>query len=187
MKQQLHIVVIGANGGTGKEFTQQALDAGHRVTAIVRTPEKLVMEHPNLKIVKGDVLQASGFENEIENIDVIISALGVHSQKPTTIYSQGITNIISAMKNKNIKRIFCISAQAIEISPAIPLWQKIVTKYILQRIFKNTYEDTRLMEQIIKQSNLDFTIMRPPMLKDKPFTGKCRFAINAFLKNPVSI
>jgi len=185
------ILVIGANGGTGKQCVAIALDAGHHVTAMLRNPDKLNLRHPNLEIVKGDLMQPDTIMRYLENKDVVISAIGVSgglfSDKPTTLYSQGNKNLLNEMQKTGVQRAFFISASAIEISPVLPLMVRLAEKYVLQKLLKHMYADITEMENIVKQSGIDWTIMRPPKLTDKPVTGRCRFAINNFLKNCLSI
>ncbi|HEY9002405.1 MAG TPA: SDR family oxidoreductase [Mucilaginibacter sp.] len=187
-KPALNIVVIGANGGIGKQVVELALEAGHNVTAILRNPAKLAMTHTNLQIVKGDVMSPETFEDYLEGKDAIISALGTNAVTKTTIlYSEGNKNLLKAMKKKGVRRAFFISASALEISPVLPLFVRLVEKYIVQKILKHMYADLRIMEKLIKETDTDWTIMRPPRLTNGPATGKYRFAINSFLKNCLSI
>jgi len=184
----LNLLVIGANGGIGKQTVEIALKAGHHVTAVLRNPANLTVKHPNLEIVKGDVMYPDTFERYLENKDAVISALGAReATKPTTLYSEGNKNLLNAMNKKRLRRIFVISASALDISPVLPFFVRLVAKYILQKVLQYMYDDQRLMEKFVKESNTDWTIMRPPRLTNKPVTGRYRFAINSFLKNALSI
>ena len=186
-----NLLIIGANGGIGRQCVELALKDGHHVTALLRNPAKLNISHPNLQIIKGDVLQPVTFELALENQDAVISAIGVSggfgADKPTVLYSQGKANLLQAMSKKGVKRAFFISASAIEISPVLPFYVRWAAKYILQKLLKYMYADLRTMEQLIKESNSNWTIIRPPRLTDKPATGNYRTAINIFLKNALSI
>jgi putative NADH-flavin reductase len=184
----LNILIIGANGGIGRQSVEIALKAGHHVTALLRNPANLTLTHTNLKVVKGDIMQLESFERYLENKDAVISALGARqATKPTTLYSEGNRNLLNAMKKMGIRRVFFISASALEISPLLPFYVRFAAKYILQKLLKYMYADLRIMEKLVKESDTDWTIMRPPRLTDKPVTGHYRFAINQFLKNGLSI
>ena len=184
----LNILIIGANGGIGKQAVELALQAGHNVTALLRNPAKLAVKHTNLQIVKGDVMAPETFEDYLEGKDAVISALGTNMiRKPTILYSEGNKNLLKAMKKKGARRAFFISASAIEISPVLPFYVRFAEKYILQKILRHMYDDLLIMEKIIKETDIDWTIVRPPRLTDKPVTGEYRFAINSFLKNCLSI
>jgi putative NADH-flavin reductase len=181
------VVVLGANGGIGGQAVEMALKQGHSVTAILRTPSTLTLTHPNLIAVKGDILKPETWEQYLENKDVVISAIGATTRKETTLYSQGARNLLNAMKKTGANRVFFISASGLDVNPSHSLFIRWATKYALQRLFKNMYADLRQMEQIVKESDLNWTILRPPRLTNKPFTGRYRFAINHFLKAGLSI
>src|SRR5437588_2338714 len=87
----LRLLVIGATGGTGREIVQQALGQGHEVTAFVRDPAKLQIEHANLRIVKGDVLDYTSVESAMRGQEAVLSALG-HKRffYPNKIQSEGM-------------------------------------------------------------------------------------------------
>ena len=96
----IKIIVFGATGATGREVVKQGLEKGNQITAIIRTRSEFDLQHEHLKVIKGDVLQMATFEEEIPGNDAVISCLGNGSStKPTTVYSTGIKNIISAMNN----------------------------------------------------------------------------------------
>jgi putative NADH-flavin reductase len=181
------IVVLGANGGIGRQAVEMALTQGHCVTAILRTPATLTITHPHLTVVKGDILKPEAWEKYLENKDGIIAAIGTTSLNETTLYSQGARNLLNAMTKMGTARVFFISASGLDVNPSHTLLIRLATKYILQRIFKNMYADLNRMEKIVKESNLDWTILRPPRLTNAPFTGRYRFAINSSLKGGLSI
>lgn len=182
------IMVFGATGGTGREAAKQALEKGFEVTAVVRNPSGFDLQHEHLKVIKGDVLQSSTFENEIAGKDAVISCLGTGSgTKPTTLFSEGIKNIISAMNQAKVKRIVCISAGALETNKEMGFFARLLIKAVLQPILKNLFSDMRLMEAEIETSELDWTIVRPPRLKNKPLTGKYRIAVNSHVRRPSSL
>ncbi len=182
------IVVFGATGGTGKEVIRQALQLGYQVTAVVRNPAGYPDEHPRLHIVKGDVLHLATFEQYIVGNDAVISCLGTSANlSPTTIYSDGIQNIISAMGKAGVKRLICISSGALYTNKNMGVFIRLLAKVVLQKILKNIYADMRVMEATIENSNLDWTVVRPPMLKDKPLTGRYRTALHSHIKRPFSI
>jgi len=181
------IVVFGASGGTGIEVVNQALEAGYHVTAIIRDTESFPICHQRLKRVKGDVLEPKTFEMSLNSVDAVISCLGVQHRKPTNVYSQGISNIIQGMKNENITRMICISAGGVEVAPNNSLIMKFLIKYVLQRIFKNSYADMLKMEEILKNHEINWTVVRPPRLQNGEKTGKYRIAVNEFLNRMSSL
>jgi putative NADH-flavin reductase len=188
----MNIFISGANGGTGRPAVEQALAAGHKVTALVRDPAKLPITHPNLKVISGDIMQLKTFVNFLQGQDVVVSAIGVTggsllNDKPTTLYSQGSVNLLAAMEQYGVTRIFCISASAVEVSPELHPFIRFITKYVIQKLLKHMYADIRLMEYILRASDADWTIIRPPQLTYGPLTGQYRTAVNGYLKNCLKI
>jgi putative NADH-flavin reductase len=144
-----NILVIGANGGIGRQAVEEALAAGFHVTAVLRDPSKLTLVHPHLEIIKGDILEPAGFESYLPGKDAVISAIGVKGglthDEPTTLYSQGNFRLLEAMRRAGIKRVFFISASAVEISPVLPFVVRLAAKYVLQKLLRHMYSDLRAM------------------------------------------
>lgn len=181
------IAVIGANGGIGKCTVLSALKAGHSVTAILRTPAKLQIEHPNLEIVQGNILNPRGLDIYLANKDVVISTIGKNSLKKTTLYSEGSKNLIDILQRTGTARLFFISASGLEVNPTHSLIVRFATKFILQKLLANMYADLWKMEKTIKESGLAYTIIRPPKLTNEPEIGKYRIAIDDFINGGLKI
>jgi putative NADH-flavin reductase len=181
------IIVFGATGNTGKLVVEQALQAGHQVTVVIRNPEVFTIRNQNLEIIKGDVLEPMTFENAIKEKDSVVSCLGIKKREPTTIYSNGVRNIITAMRKENVNRIICLSAGAVIVPPKSSFILKFVTKNILQRLFKYMYADMLRMEKILSESDLNWTVIRPPRLINTKRTCKYRTAVNEYISNPSKI
>jgi putative NADH-flavin reductase len=181
------IIVFGATGGTGKLVVSQALQAGHKVTIVVRNPNVFDIQHQNLDIIKGDVFQSRTFEKAVVGQDIVVSCLGTQKREPTTVYSDGIKNISKAMQKAGIKRLICLSAGAVIVPPKSNFLMKFVIKNILQKVFKNLYSDMLVMEEMLKTMDLNWTVIRPPRLKNAQHTGQYRISINEHLTRPSSI
>jgi len=176
----MKIVVFGATGGTGREVVRQALHAGHYVTAVARTPSAIPFQHEHLKILRGDVLAPETLPQTVTGQDIVVSAVGAPDRSPTRIYSAGLMNILLAMHNAGVRRLICISASGLDPGALI---QKLIAKPILWWLFKDGYTDMSHMEIIVKASNVDWTILRPPRLTDSPRKGKYKVAVNEQLSN----
>jgi putative NADH-flavin reductase len=177
------IIVFGASGGTGRMVIEQALLAGHQVTAVVRNPAAFSLRHPNLDIVEGDVLQLPTLSGKLEGHDIVISCLGIPKIQQTTLYSQGMRNIVACMRQSGVNRIICISSGALEV-PAKSSWiMTFLLKNVLQRIYKPVYADMTLMEGILSESGLDWTVVRAPKLTDGKQTQKYKVITNEPLRS----
>jgi putative NADH-flavin reductase len=187
-----NLFIAGANGGIGRKVVEQALMAGYHVTALVRDPAKLPIHHAHLKIVQGDIMKPETFAGALVGHDAVISALGVSdagllNDKPTLLYSKGGANLLAAMKTHGVMRALFVSASGLDVSPALPWYARFFARYILQKLLKHMYSDLREMENIIKASDMQWTILRPPQLTNGPLTGDYRTEVNGFLKNALKI
>jgi putative NADH-flavin reductase len=174
----MKLVVFGANGGTGAHVVEQALAAGHLVTAVARRPEVITQTHRNLSVMQGDVLKPDTLSQALNGQEAVISVLGVTNGSPATLHSEGITNIIRAMQSAGVRRLIALSAGGLEPGPLI---QRLIAKPLLWYFFGEHYADLVRMEDAVKKSGLDWTIMRPPRLMDTPHTGRYKEAINIHL------
>jgi len=180
-------MVFGASGRTGLEVVGQALEAGNQVTVVLRHPERFPIRHEQLRIITGDVLQPKTYENSFFGIEVVISCLGSRNREPTTVYSEGVSNILMAMQKVNVNRIICLSAGAVEVPPKASFIMKFIIKNVLQRLFKYSYADMLIMETILGQSNQNWTVIRPPRLLNGDKTGNYRTIINDYLAGMSSL
>lgn len=185
----MNIVVFGATGGTGKEILSQALAAGHHVTAVARRPDAVTAEHPNLRVVQGDVLKRESLSGVLNNAEAVVSALGAHSgRRPTEVYSLGMKHIREAMKEAGVRRIVTLSAVPVSRPEEKGFVDRYIVHPLLELFFKGSYEDLRRMESDLRQTKeLDWTVLRPPRLTNKPVSSKYRMAVESQLENAQEI
>lgn len=174
----MRLTIFGATGGTGKHLLEQACDAGHEVTAVVRDPARLTYTHPELTVVTADVMDPAAIEPHIAGRDAVLSAIGSASAKqPTTVQTDSTTSILKAMNEVGVRRFLVVSNCGMVTEGDGPLTKHLV-KPILWRILKNPWTDMLHMEEVIRASDLDWTIIRPPQLTDGPRTNRYRTAVN---------
>jgi putative NADH-flavin reductase len=174
----MNLVVFGATGGTGCLVVEQALAASHTVTAVARNPSAVAIQHQQLTLIRGDVLDPATIAQPIAGQDAVVSAIGVRDRAPTTLYSAGIAHIMAAMQAASVCRLVSVSASGLDPGPGIVRW---LAKRLLWRLFRHAYTDMACMEAAVKASAMDWTIVRPPRLLDKPPAGKYRIATNEHL------
>lgn len=178
----MKLAIFGASGGTGKHVVRQALSRDHDVIAVVRRPDALTLTDERLSVRQGDVLDADSIWQAIEGSEAVISALGVGAQRaPTTIYSEGISNIVAALPAAGVSRLVAISA-----APAGPwseagAFERWIILPLLQRFFGASYDDMRRMEEILAHSGVDWTVFRPPRLTDHEAKGNYRTSTSGAL------
>ena len=169
----MKIAIFGASGRTGILTVYQALDKGHLVTAFARKPSTVTIRHKKFKVVQGDILEYEKVKQAVEGQDIIISALGVESRKPTTVLSEGTRNILRAMEECKVSRFICMSSAGILGNDAGILFGKIIMPLFLKQVF---LDKVRQMK-IIQETNLDWVIVRPTSLTDAPKTGKYKITL----------
>ncbi len=175
----MKLVVFGSTGGIGAQVVEQALAAGHEVSAVARRPAAITLRHERLEIVQGDVLDPQMVRQAVTGKDAVISAVGARNRAPTTVYSDGVANMIKVMQSTHVRRLFCVSASGLEPGP---LWQRLIAKPILWTILNEMYSDLVRMETVVKRSTVDWTILRPPQLTNGPHTGHYQVALNQHLR-----
>ncbi|MCF6473166.1 NAD-dependent epimerase/dehydratase family protein [Nonomuraea sp. MG754425] len=182
----MRLFVFGASGGTGAHLLAQALEAGHRVTAVARTPRSL-SGHPHLTALRGDVLEPGEWRQALAGHDAVLSCLGSAHRRPTTVYSQGMAAIVAAMQDCEVRRLACVTSASLDLSPAAPLGQRLLIGRVIRPLYRHMYADMAEMERIITASDLDWTVVRPPRLTDAPFTGRYLTTVNEHLPRTRSL
>jgi putative NADH-flavin reductase len=188
LKRTHSLLVIGATRHTGKEVMQQALAGGHAVTALARDPARIETQHERLRVARGDVLDPGTLAPAIAGCDAVVSSLGVTSayRAPTTLYSDGMRNIIAAMRGAGVTRLVAITAAPLGSGEGETLTMRLLDK-VMWAAIKEVYSDMARMEDVIRASDLDWTIVRPPRLTDKPARGHYRTAIDRGIRGGYSI
>ncbi len=175
----MKILLIGATRGTGKEILSQALAQNHEVTALVRNPATLTLQNSNLKVVQGDILDTASVEQAMVGQEAVICSLGLsisESRKPTTIYSDGTRNLIAAMNKQGVHRLVCITGVGSGDSRGHGGF--LYDNIFLPLLLSGGYADKTRQEEIIKQSDLDWVIVRPGILSNKEAKGTYRVMLD---------
>ena len=189
---------IFAATGIGREIVAQAVAAGHNITAVVRNPSNL---SPAVPAVAADLATADPAELEpaISGADAVLSGLGARSPSDAGVAWRGTRSIVQAMKAVNVRRIVVVSAAPIGTvpSPGHPKPPKhdpgdgFFMRHLLSPLTKlalrKHYADLALMEEILRESGLDWTIVRPPRLTNEPLTGVYRIAYGENLRRGIFI
>jgi putative NADH-flavin reductase len=174
----MRIALFGATGGTGRQFIRQACAAGHEVTAVVRDPSRLTETHPRLSVLQADVMDAAAIGPAIEGRGAVVSAVGSRAGRvPTTVCADSALSIVRAMHTTGTRRLVVVSAGTVTTDGDGPL-TRLVMKPLLSRLLEHTIADKRRLEEIVRASGLQWTILRPPMLTDGPNNGIYRSAID---------
>lgn len=166
----MKLAVFGATGTVGRLVVEQALDAGHEVTAFTRNASGISQRHDRLRIVEGDVLDTGSVEQAVTDQDAVLVALG--DGRKGIVRSAGTRAIIEAMSRTGVKRLICQSTLGVGDSrPNLNfLWKHLLFGMLLRR----AYADHVTQEAYVRASDLDWTIVRPSAFTDGPRTGSFR-------------
>ncbi len=164
----MKVAIFGGSGKTGQHLVQQALDAGYEVAALVRTPSKLAVQHTDLSVIQGDILDAQCVEETVRGADAVISVLGPNNNKPEFTISRGMEHILAVMHRHNVRRLIISTGAGVREPEDRP---RLVDRFfglLLRVISKNVVADMEQVVHKVKTSDLDWTIVRVPMLTDEP-------------------
>jgi putative NADH-flavin reductase len=168
----MKFVVLGATGGTGLEIVRQAIDHGHSVTAFVRSPDPLKPFGNRITIKQGDLLNSAELAKAISGHDAILSGFGPRvpiAKEDANLLRSFATALTTAMHDAGVRRAVIVSTAFLFKDSIVP------PTYLFGRLlFPGVVIDAAAMEQIVMESGLDWTIVRPPQLTDKPLTAKYR-------------
>lgn len=163
----MKLIIFGATGTVGKVLVEQALGAGHQVTAFTRSGRFDGQHNDNLKVVTGDVLDAAAVSAAIAGHEAVLCALG--AGRKGGVRAPGTANIIAGMKANGVRRLVCQSTLGAGDSEGnlTFFWKHIMFGLLL----RPAYNDHQLQEQYLRASGLDWTIVRPAAFTDGPRTG----------------
>ncbi len=166
----MKLLIFGSTGSIGRLLIKQALEQGHTLTAFTRDATKVNIKHNNLQVTRGDVMDPASVERAIKGHEVVLCSLG--AGRKGTVRSEGTRNIISSMEKVGVRRLICQSTLGVGDS-----WGNlnVFWKYIMfGLLLRPAYADHVSQEDYIRQSRLDWTIVRPGAFTDGERTGKYR-------------
>ena len=171
----MKVIIFGASGSIGRNLVGQAIEQGHAVTAFVRDPAGFDMQHDKLSIAVGDVLDAASVQKAVAGQDAVMCAIG--AGRKGGVRANGTRNIIAAMKATGVRRLICQSTLGIGDS-----WNNLNAfwKYLMFGLFiRPAYLDHVEQEKLVRESDLDWSIVRPAAFIDGELTGEYRHGFPA--------
>ncbi|CAN8062069.1 unnamed protein product [Agarophyton chilense] len=163
---RMHVTVFGANGQTGSKIVEQLVQRGHTVTAAVRRPET-VESREHVTVCKIDFDDQQSILAALKGSDAVISAVGTgalrSARKRTSLYSNAVQALRTAMRQLGMKRIIVLSSSGVDEEDNAPAFYNC----IIRRYLMNTYIDMARMETILSESDdLEWTSVRLSYLVD---------------------
>jgi putative NADH-flavin reductase len=170
----MKIVVFGASRGVGLKVVEQALQAGHTVTAFVRSPEKLTVKHANLIVYKGDAIDPAAVEKAIAGQEAVISALGPTRPPVPHMMEMAAKNIVAGMQKHAVHRLVSTTGAGVRQPEDKPKFADHFIGFLLNLLAKEVVLDSAENVKVIQASGLEWTVVRFPRLTDGEHTGKYR-------------
>jgi putative NADH-flavin reductase len=166
----MHILVIGATGGTGRELVKQALERGHHVTAFARHPSRIKSAHERLRVVRGDVMDPASVDAAVQGCDAVVCALG-HKRwlGPSKILSEGTRHVVRAMERQGVKRL--VVETALGVGDSAGRLGLYYTLFTVPFILPFYWYDKGRQESVVRGSSLDWVIVRPGQLTNGRMRG----------------
>lgn len=194
----MKLTIVAATGGIGRQILEQARAAGHDVTAVVRNPRKL---SGGVRSVTADLATASAFElvPAMTGADAVLSGLGATSNSEAGVARRGTAAVVEAMQAAQVRRLVVVSAAPIgtlrspcnpnppKYDPGDGFFMRHLFSHVAKTAFRRHYEDLVLMEDVVRDSGLEWTVVRPPKLTDKPLTRAYRTAYGQNLRGGWSV
>ncbi|MGC2086549.1 MAG: SDR family oxidoreductase [Bradyrhizobium sp.] len=167
------LLVLGATGGTGRLIVSQALARGYDVTALVRSPEK-ARDLKGAKLIVGDARDEKALREALSGQDAVVSALGTPASpfREVTLLSTATRALVSAMKAEQVSRLVCVTGMG--AGDSVGHGGFLFDKLVFPLLLRNVYADKNRQEDIVGSSALDWVLVRPAVLNDKPGRGKIR-------------
>jgi putative NADH-flavin reductase len=173
----MKLAIFGSTGRTGQHLLRMALEEDHQVVALARDPAKLLVQNENLTVIRGSLKDADCIHRVVAGVDAVLSVLGPTSNQPTFEISQGMQMILNAMKGNGVKRLVISAGAGVGDPQDAPKPFNQVMNMLLKAAAKNVYEDMLQMVSLVRESDLDWTVVRVPMLTDDTATGQIKMGM----------
>lgn len=171
----MKISLFGATGKVGQHLVDQALERGDEVTAFVRDPSKLTtQQHKRLKVVQGDVLDPKDVEQAVAGTDAVLSTIGHTKTSSKDVLAEGIKNIIAAMNKHGVRRLVSLTGAGVRDPKDEPKLVDRIIGWLLKLLQKELLEDAIEQARMVKESHLDWVIVRAPVLTEGEKKGEYR-------------
>jgi len=167
----MNVVVFGATGQTGKHIVRLLVDSGQTVTAFARDPNQVDTLHGVVRVVSGDARDTSAVASALAGQDAVVSAIGPRSLKKDDLQEVFMGNVTTAMEQEGIRRFIGLSARGAGDSIK---QSNLLMKTVRNTLLKNIYDDKDRGETRLIDSAIDYTLVRPGRLSNKPATGQVR-------------
>lgn len=170
----MKIAIFGGTGRTGKHLINQALADGYDANVLARTPAKLEIQYVALTVIEGDAKEFSAVEKTIQGTGAVLSVLGPSNNEPAFEVSKGMTNILAAMQKQAVNRLIISAGAGVGDPNDAPKLFNHFMNFLLKLMAKNVQADMLNVVEMIRSSDVEWTIVRVPMLTNDPQSGELK-------------
>lgn len=173
----MKIALFGGSGKSGLEFIPAALKEGHSIKALVRTPDKLKNLKEQIEIIQGSVEDSDLINKTIQGCDCVVSVLGHSKNTKPDMQTESIKKIIDSMNQEGIKRLIVLTGAGVFVDGDKPGFLDNFITFLLKLIAKSRITDGENFSKIVMESNLNWTVLRVPLLTNGKYTGKAKLGV----------
>jgi len=188
----MRLTIFGATGGTGTCLAEQALAAGHEVTAVVRNQARLTARPPEpadarLRVITADPMDPAAIIPAVAGADAVLTAIGPRGTGVTTVGQDSVRSIIAAMQKTGARRLLTVSGSIVADEGDSPYLRYLIKPVARRTFLRHVCADMRAAEAEVAATDLDWTIMRPPGLTNKPASGHYRMRVDGGLPRCLTV
>jgi len=170
----MKLTIFGATGKTGRLVVEQALAEGHEVTAFVRDTTRLDLQHERLRLVQGDVTDAARVREAVHGQDAVISVLGQTKTSSKDVLTVAARNLVPAMQQAGVRRLVTLVGAGVPHERDTGSPGRTFMRGLMKLVARHVLEDAERHAEIVRASDLEWTLVRPPRLTDGSQQGEYR-------------
>jgi putative NADH-flavin reductase len=183
--EEMKVAIFGASGETGTLLTERSLAAGYEIAALLRRPAEFALRD-RVRVVEGNAFDAIAVRQTIAGADVVLSALGARTRRREDVLERAVPLIVAAMRETGVRRIIALGSagakeDSLKLQPAYRRW--ISEKILYTTLLKWPVASQVAQWKTLSASNLDWTMVMPPMLTNGKGRGVYRIDGEALPRN----
>jgi putative NADH-flavin reductase len=181
----MRLAVLGATGGLGRHVVDQALEGGHHVVGLARTPGKLARSHDRLELVEGLFQDPDALRRAVEGADGVLSCVGYAKGQDPAVFGEGMRALVGVMKEAGVRRLVAISGAGLVLEgDAMPLSRRVIIA-ALKLFSPKVLEGKQREWEALDGADVDWTLVRVGRMVDKDPKGEVAVDADAVTGSPM--
>lgn len=170
----MNVAILGSTGKVGTHLVEQALDRGWDVIAFARSPEKLSDLRERVTVVEGDVQDADAVDRAVRDADAVVSAVGHTESSADNVLEVTARHVVAAMNEHGVDRLVTLVGAGVDTDMDDTTFSRWMVRTTMKLFVGAMLQDAQRHSDVIRETDLDWTIVRPPRLNDDEPTGETR-------------